>query len=283
MTIKIVTDSAADISQEDAKRMGITLIPLYVRFGDEVYRDGVDINADEFYAKLEGSRIHPYTSSPSPGDFARVYEEIARDADQIISIHVTRKHSSTIDSANLGKEEVEKKGCHVEVVDSMGVTMWQGTVAMEAAKAAEAGCSLQQVKEKIQQTINQMHAIGLLNTMRYIVKGGRLRDSIFKVETLLNVKPMITLRDGEIKPLSLARNWNKGLERVQEFIRSIPSPQNISIIHNTVPVDAQQIIDNLKAALPNAVLQLCRLGPALGAHAGPGSILATVQGSNTTD
>jgi len=281
MTIRIVTDSAADISQEDAKRMGITLIPLYVRFGDKVYRDGVDINADEFYAKLAGSRIHPYTSSPSPGDFARVYEEVARDADQIISIHVTRKHSSTIDSANLGKEEVEKKGCHVEVIDSMGVTMWQGTVAIEAAKAVESGCSLQQVKEKIQQTINQMHGIGLLNTLRYIVKGGRLRDSIFKVETLLNVKPMITLRDGEIKPLGLARNWNKGLERVQEFIRSIPSPQNISIIHTTVPVDAQHIINNLKAALPDAVLQLSHLGPALGAHAGPGAILATVQGSNT--
>jgi DegV family protein with EDD domain len=281
MTIKIVTDTGSDLSPADAKEMGITLVPLYVSFGDKVYRDGVDIGTDDFYQKLEETRIQPFTSSPSPGDFARVYREMSKDTDQIISIHITKKHSSTLDSARLGKEMVESNGCHVEVVDSLGVTMWQGTVAMAAARAVQSGCSLQQVKERIQETINQMHGIGLLNTLRYIVKGGRLRDSIFKVENVISVKPMITLRDGEIKPLGLARNWNKGLERIQEFIRAVPAPQNVAIIHNTVPSDAQNIIDNLRAALPNAMLKLSRLGPALGVHSGPGALLATVQQGNT--
>jgi len=277
MTIKIVTDTASDISPEDARRLNITLVPLYVTFGDKVYRDGVDIGPDDFYRKLEESRIQPFTSSPSPGDFARIYEEVGRDADQIISIHITKKHSATLDSARLGKEMVESKGCHVEVVDSMGVTMWQGTVASAAAKAVMEGCSIQQVRERIQETISQMHGIGLLNTLRYLVKGGRIRESIFRIENILSVKPMITLRDGEIKPLGLVRSWSKGIERIQEFIKSVPSPQNISIIHNTVPNDAQGIIDNLRAALPNAILKLNRLGPALGVHSGPGALLATVQ------
>lgn len=97
------------------------------------------------------------------------------------------------------------------------------------------------------------------------------------METLFNVKPLITLRDGEIKPLGLARSWNKGVERVQDFIKAVPFPQNIAVIHNTVPQDAQKIIDNLKAKFPNVAPRLCSLGPALGVHSGPGAILAIVQ------
>jgi DegV family protein with EDD domain len=256
------------------------LIPQYVRFGDQVYRDGVDISNEDFYNKLENGTVQAFTSSPSPGDFIKIYEEVSRDTDQIISIHVTGKHSSTLDSARLGKEAIEKEGkCRVEVVDSLGVTMWQGLVAISAARAAEAGCSIQQIKEKIQETIGQLHGVGLLNTLRYLVKGGRLRDTVFKAETVLGVKPLITLRDGEIKPLGLARNWNKGVERIQEFIKTIPRPQNVAIIHNTAPLDAQTIINNLKAAVPTIVPRLCNLGPVLGAHSGPGAILAIVQHS----
>lgn len=281
MPIKIVTDSASDISREEAKKLGIALVPIYVTFGDKVFRDGVDIGNEDFYARLEKGGVQPFTSSPSPGDFARTYEEVAKDADQIVSIHVTRKHSSTLDSARLAKEMVENKGCRVEVVDSLGVTMWQGLVAMAAAKAAETGCSIQEVKDRIQETIAQLHAVGLLNTLRYLVKGGRLRESIFKVETVLNVKPLITLRDGEIKPLGLARNWNKGIERLQEFIKGVPLPQRVNIIHNTVPEDAHKIIDNIRAAIPGSMPKLCELGPALGVHAGPGAILAVAQGGAT--
>jgi DegV family protein with EDD domain len=279
MTIKIVTDTACDISKEDAKKLGITLVPLYVRFGEEVYRDGVDIENDDFYKKLETSKVQPFTSSPSPGDFIKTYQEVAKDTDQIVSIHVTRKHSSTIDSARLGKEAIEQKGgCQIEVVDSMGVTMWQGLVAISAAKAAAGGCSIQQVKDRIQETISQLHGIGLLNTLRFIIKGGRLRDTFFnKAEMLIGAKPLITLREGEIRPLGLARNWNKGLDRIQEFIRSVPFPQNVAIVHNTIPQEAQTLINNLKEMAPTIVPKLCSLGPVLSAHSGPGAMLAVVQ------
>ena len=138
MTVRVVTDSCSDITQEEAKRLGITVVPAYLRFGNEVYRDGVDIDSHEFYRRLTTNQVHPSTAAPSPGDFAKVYEEAARETNEIISIHVTKKHSAVCDAALLGKEIAERKGCRIEVVDSHGVTMWQGLVAIAAAKAAEA-------------------------------------------------------------------------------------------------------------------------------------------------
>src|SRR4030042_1932428 len=134
MTVRVVTDSCSDIPQEQASRLGIIVVPAYLRFGNEVYRDGVDIDSDEFYRKLATSQVHPNTATPSPGDFTRVYEEAARETNEIVSIHVTKKHSGVYDAALLGKETVEKRGCHIEVVDSKGVTMWQGLFAIVAPK-----------------------------------------------------------------------------------------------------------------------------------------------------
>jgi len=188
MTVGVVTDSCSDITQEEAKRLSITVVPAYLRFGNEVYRDGVDIDSDEFYRKLATSKVHPYTATPSPGDFAKVYEEAARETNEIVSVHVTKKHSAVYDAALLGKEIAEEKGCRIEVVDSRGVTMWQGLVAIAAAKAAEAGHSLHQVVNKAHETIRQLRALALLDTLKYAVKGGRLSNTIFAVESLLSVK-----------------------------------------------------------------------------------------------
>ena len=130
MTVKIVTDSGSDIEQAEAKKLGITVVPVYVRFGDEIYRDGVDIDSPEFYRKLATSSIHPSTAAPSPGDFAKVYEEAAQETEEIVSIHITSKHSAVCNAALVAKDIAERKGCRIEVVDSKGVTMWQGLVVI---------------------------------------------------------------------------------------------------------------------------------------------------------
>ena len=137
MAVKIVTDSTSDLSPQVAQELGITVVPVYVRFGERVYRDGVDISEDEFYQKLVGSPIHPATSQPSPADFADVYKKLSRQADEIVSIQVTSKLSGTYNSALQGRELV-KTGCRIEVVDSLSVTMGLGLIAMAAARLAEA-------------------------------------------------------------------------------------------------------------------------------------------------
>ncbi len=275
MTTKVITDSCSDITQQEAKRLGITVIPAYVHFGEEVYRDGVDIDGDEFYAKLLTSTVHPSTAAPSPGDFAKAYEEAAREADEIVSVHVTKKHSAVYEAALVGKEIAEKKGCRIEVVDSRGVTVWQGLVAMAAVKAAEAGCNLQQVVTEVHATISRLRALALLDTLRYAVKGGRLSNTIFAIESRVNVKPLITLQDGEVRPAGLARTRRKGIDRLREFLRAAPRIEDLAIAYGTTPDEAQTLAEYALSLFPNVVPRIARLGPALGVHAGPGA-LATV-------
>jgi len=273
MTIKVVTDSCSDITQEEAKTLGITVVPAYLRFGDQVYRDGVDIDYDQFYHKLATSSVHPTTAAPSPGDFAKAYEEIAKETNEIVSIHVTSKHSAVCDSALVGKEIAEKRGAKVEIIDSRGVTMWQGLVAIVAAQAAKTDYSLQQVVNRVHETINQLRALAILDTLRYAVKGGRLGKTIFAIESKLNVKPLITLRDGEIRPAGLTRTRAKGIERLCEFI-SASDIDDLAIVHSTTPDDAKTLADYARSIFPNIAPRISRLGPALGVHGGPGALVA---------
>jgi DegV family protein with EDD domain len=282
MTIKIVTDSGSDITQEEARKLGIKVIPLYLRFGTEVYRDGVDIDSDEFYHKLMTSSVHPSTASPSPGDFANVYEELARETGEIVSIHVTSKHSSVYEAALVGKKTVEKKGCHVEVIDSKGVTMWQGLVAIAAAKAAEAGDSITQVVSKVHETISQLRALAFLDTIKYIVKGGRLgkaAPAISTIESLLHVKLLLSLHDGELRPSGLVRSQRKGIERLREFIESASRIEDLAIVYSTTPQDAQTLAEYVCPLFPNIVPRIVRLGPALGVHGGPGALITILRGA----
>lgn len=280
MTVKIVTDSGSDITQEAAKKLGIRVVPVYLRFGDEVYRDGVDIDSDEFYRGLMTSPVHPSTAAPSPGDFAKAYEEVAQETGEIVSIHITRKHSAVYNAALLGKETAEKKGCHVEVIDSKGVTMWQGLVAIAAAKAAQAGDSLKQVVDRVREAIGQMRVLALLDTAIYLAKGGRLgkaASAISAIESVLHVKLLLTLRDGEIRPGGLVRTRGKGIDRLREFIRSASRIEDLAIVYSTTPDDAQALAAHIRPDFPNIAPRIVRLGPALGVHAGPGALIAILR------
>lgn len=273
MTIRVVTDSCSDITQEEAKRLGIIVVPAYVRFGDEIYRDGVDIDSDEFYHKLATSPFHPSTSAPSPGDFVHAYETASQETDEIISIHVTSKHSAICDAARVAKEIAEKKGYRIEIVDSRGVTMWQGLVAIAAAKAAEAGGNLQQVLTKVQEVIGQLRALAMLDTLAYAVKGGRLGKAVSALESLLNVKPFLTLRDGLLRPVGATRTRSKGLVRLHEFLKSASRVEDLAIVHSTTPDDAQSLANYARSLFPKIVPRIARLGPVLGVHGGPGALV----------
>lgn len=275
MAVKIVTDSGSDITQDEAKHLGIIVVPLYLRFGEKVYRDGVDMESSEFYRKLMTSPVHPSTSSPSPGDFANVYEDVAQETDEIVSIHIASKHSTTYNSALLGKEIAERKGLHIEVIDSKGVTVWQGLVAIAAAKAAQAQNSLHQVVETVHVAISQMRALALLDTLTYITRGGRVSKAISAMESVISVKPLITLRDGQIRPSGLARPRNKGIDRLRKFIESASQIEELAIAYSTTPDDAQALADYVGLLFPSIVPRIVRVGPALGVHTGPG-ILVTV-------
>lgn len=226
------------------------------------------------------SPVHPSTSAPSPGDFAKAYEEVARETGEIVSIHITGKQSATYNAALLGKEIAEKKGCRVEVIDSKGVTMWQGLAAIAAAKAAEAGDNLEQAVSKVHETISQLRVLALLDTVTHVVKGGRLGKAahgISTIESLLNIKLLLTLVDGEIRPDGLVRGRRKGVERLREFVRSVSSIEEVAVVYSTVPDEAQTLADYVYSVFPNIVPRIVRLGPALGVHGGPGALMIVVR------
>ena len=277
MTIKIVTDSTADLPLQLANELGITVVPVYLRFGDEVYRDRVDISEDEFYQRLLHDPIHPSTMQPSPQDFVHVYDGLAQEANGIISIHVTSKLSGTYNSALLGKELVEKK-CPIEIIDSQVVTMGLGQLAIAANTIAESGKSLQQVAEQVRRMIPSIHILGLLDTLKYLALGGRIGKVQALLGSILSVRPMLTMKDGELVPAGRVRNRNRGIDRLFDFVKNAVDVQDLAIVYNTTPDEAQALIGRMGFIFPEEKIKLARLGPALGVHARPGILFVALRG-----
>jgi len=276
MTVKIVTDSTSDLSPQVARELGITVVPVYVRFGERVYRDGVDISEDEFYQKLVESPIHPATSQPSPADFADVYKKLSREVDEIVSIQVTSKLSGTYNSALQGKELV-KTGCRIEVVDSLSVTMGLGLIAMAAARLAEAGESLPVVMEEIRQCIPRIRLLGVFDTLKYLLRSGRIGKAKALLGSMLNVKPLLTMRDGELFPAGQVRTRSKGIERLFDLVKNALNIQELAIVHSTTPDEAGSLRERVASIFDRGRIHVARLGPALGVHGGPGALIVALR------
>jgi DegV family protein with EDD domain len=168
-----VTDSTADIPPEILEELDISVVPIYVVFGDKSYRDRVDMGEDEFYRRLSLAGVFPTTAVPSPKDFADVYNRLAAETDEIVSIHLTSKESGIYNSALLAREMVPKK-CRIEVMDSRTISMSYGLLAPAAAREAKAGAGLSQVADTVRRSIAQMHILFMVETLKYVVRGGRV-------------------------------------------------------------------------------------------------------------
>jgi DegV family protein with EDD domain len=271
MSVRIVTDSTADLPPQLAQELGIAVVPVYVRFGDKSYRDGIEIGYDELYDKLVNSPVHPATSQPTPADFAQVYLELAKETDEIISIHVSGKLSGTYSSALQGKKLVDSK-TNITVIDSESVTVGLGIISISAARLSLLNESLNGILEDIKQTKMNIHLLGVLDTLKYLALGGRIGRARALLGSVLNVKPLITIRNGEISPVGNVRTHAKAVEKLFEFVKGASNIQDLAIIHNTTPDDAISLKDRFSSFVKNDHLYMARLGPALGVHAGPGML-----------
>jgi len=277
MVIKIVTDSTADIPVALAEKLGITVVPEYLRFGDKVLRDRVDINEDEFYQRLTHDPIHPNTTQPSPDDFVNIYKEVAKKADGIVSIHLSSKLSGTYNAAVSGKGAAGVK-CPIEVIDSQVVTMGLGELVIAANEMAQAGKSILEIAAAVNKMIPNIHILGLLDTLKYLALGGRIGKVQALLGSMLNVKPMLSVKDGVLTPSGRVRSRVKGIDILVNYVKNIPDIQDLSVIHNTTPDEAKELIKRLGAIYPEEKIRLARLGPALGVHTGPGILFVAVRG-----
>ena len=269
MAVKVVTDSTADLPPALAQELGITVIPLNVHFGTEVYRDGVDISGDDFYRRLLDSPRLPTTSQPSVGDFLALYQELGQTTDEIVSIHISSKLSGTMNSATQAREQYQGD-CRIEIVDSQLGCMGLGLAAVSAGRASQDGASLEEVVQATHQAIPQIRFFGLLDTVEYLEKGGRIGKAQAFVGSLLRIKPLLIIRDGAVHPLERARTRGKGLDRLRQLVEEHMPLEDLAVVYATTPDEAQELAQRLQPFLPDKEIVLSQIGPVVGTYLGPG-------------
>jgi DegV family protein with EDD domain len=278
VAVKIVTDSGSDISVDVASELGITIVPLYIYFGEKAYKDGVDIGPDELYKRLVDDPVHPSTTQPMPADFASTYDSISEDCDGIVSIHLSSKVSGTYNAALQGIK-IAKPRCEIHAVDSTSLSVGLGIIVTVAARVAKKGGSLTEVLEETKKAIDQTQIRGLLDTLDYLLKGGRITKVKALVGTLLNVKPILTMREGELVQIGMTRSYSKGIEQLLEFVKKYPNLQEVALAHSTVPVEAEMLKKHVLSGVNIKQVPLSRIGAALGVHGGPGVVIVAARGS----
>ncbi len=275
--IKIVTDSSCDLSKDIIEELGITVVPLFARFGEEIFRDRVDISEEEFYEKLTQGKVFPVTIQPNPKDFVDAYEKLAKEADAIVSIHISSKLSGTLNSAFQAKDIVAGK-TNIELVDSLTTTTGLGLVVTRAAKVAKEGGDLQQVLTAARESINNNNSLCLLDTLKYLEKGGRIGKAKALMGSLLNVKPIISIKDGVVVPFAQARSRAKGLDAIYEFVSKFKEIDGLAVAYSTTAEDAEMLAQRLQPLFKKGKIRVFRMGIVLGIHTGPGSMVVSVVG-----
>ena len=271
MTVKIVTDSTSDLPPEVAQRLGIEVVPLNVHFGTETLLDGVDIAPAEFYQRLQNSPRLPTTSQPSVGAFIQVYQRLGTEADGIISLHVSSKISGTYNSATQAKEEAGID-CPIEVIDTLQASMGLGLVCTAVAKAVQEGAGLEEAKGIAQSVTPRCHFFGLLDTLEYLQKGGRIGKAQAFLGSLLRIKPLLTIRDGEAHPLERARTRDRGIAKMCEIAESLAPLEEACALYSTTPEEAEAIAQRLGHLVPDGRVIVASFGPVVGTYLGPGAL-----------
>jgi DegV family protein with EDD domain len=273
--IVIVTDSASDIDQSLQQTLGIEVVPLKVSFGEETYLDGVTLRADQFYEKLAQSPVLPTTSQPSPMEFAAKYKEIiaghGRDV-QIIVLTLSAALSGTHQSAVIAKTMLEE-AADITVIDSKKASFVYGLIVVEAARAARAGQSKQQVLDLINRYIEAIQVYFLIDTLEYLQKGGRIGKASAFLGSLLNIKPILYLDErGVVSPYEKVRGSKKAVSRMIERLKEYAgtSPVKTAIIHAQSPEEAEALRERVQTEMNVVEAFQAEVGPVIGTHTGPG-------------
>jgi DegV family protein with EDD domain len=271
--IAIVTDSCAYIPPDLVDRCGIHVVPVYLIMGDRSWRDGVDIDPPAFYELLRTSRDFPKTSQPNVADFRDLFLRLSKEADGIVAVLVTRKLSGTVESAMAAAAEVP--GLPIEIIDSQSVSMAQGYPVLAAARAAAAGADLDRVAAAARSLIGQTQLYFVLGTLEYLHRGGRIGSVSRLLGSVLDLKPVLEIREGMIEAAARVRTRRRALEKVYELVAGHIKPGDqvyMSIINVAAPEEAAQFGAELIARFqPVEVLEV-EVSPAIGAHAGPGTV-----------
>ncbi len=276
--VAIITDSVASIPNKIIDELNIHWVAYYIHRGQEVLRDLVSIQRDEFLEWLTTAKVLPTTASPGPGDYLNMYKKIAieEDVEDIVSIHITSKGSGAYQAAMVAKSMLKEElpDLRVDVIDSMNVSLCQGWMVMEAARAAMAGGKLDDIVRLVKQMIPVSQMIQTADTLKYLYMGGRIGLAQRLMGSLLNIKPLIGMKDGVIVPLGQARSRNRAYHMMADMVEStVGTRGKIKIAY--VHAGALQEVEKIKQLVENRMevveSMIAELSPALAVHTGPGT------------
>jgi len=268
MTVKIVTDSLSDITGDMAEELGVSVVPVYVRFGEQIFRDRVEMTTEDFYQRLVNSPVLPTTTQPTPADFLDVYQKLAKETDEILVVNLSSKLSGTFESATQAKRMFEGK-TRIEVIDSRAVIMGLGLIVIQAAQAAKAGAGFGELIDLVHSAMPRAHSIMSFDTLKYLAKGGRIGKAQGLLGSLLSVKPILRLRDGEVHPVTRVRSRAAGMDYLYNFVAGFEKIEGLAVEHATTPEDAGQLINRLADIYPKERIYQSTVSPVIGTYVGP--------------
>ena len=273
--VKIVTDSCSDITPQLARELGITVVPLYVQFGNESYRDNVDLTTEEFYHKLETSKIHPTTATASPAHFAQIFTELAEETKEIVAVTLSQKFSAIYGTALQGKAMV-KKDCRIEVIDSQAGAGAQMLLVIAAAKLAQSGAGLGKIVESVKKAVPRAHVRMTFDTLEYLRRGGRVGKAQAFLGSLLKVNPVLGIKDGEAFPIARCRNRAQAVDFLVDFVKGFGPIESVAIEDATTPEELELLAQRLKDLVPAEHTYRSKVSPVVGTHVGPHVLAVSV-------
>ena len=271
MAVQVVTDSTSDISPDEAEGLGVRVVPALVAFGDDVFRDRVDITPSEFYARLVTSREFPKTSQPSVEAFASVYREVAAEGHDIASIHVSSKLSGTLNSASIASETSELE-TRVELVDSYTAGVGLRAVVEAAAERARAGAPLEEVTAAARSVMARNRVVVTLDTLEFLQKGGRIGRASALLGSALRIKPLIHIDGGEAAPFDRVRTRSKAVRRLEEVALEDRTIETLFVIYSDNDASAAELVEHVTPHLPHTRIEVIQTGPTVGAYLGPNAL-----------
>lgn len=269
--VSVVTDSAANLPADLAAELGIRVVPLHLTMGDRVFRDGVDIVMQQFYEQLKEGEDVATTSAPSPGDFLEAFRDVPA-ADDIVCVTVAAAVSATNQSAHTAAAELP--GRRIEIVDSTNATMAEGFVALEAARVARDGGSVEDVVRRAEHVAQRTSIVATIDTFEFLRRSGRVRRAQAYAATMLSIKPVFRFRFGDAEDFARPRTRGKALDRIVRTTveESAGRPLHVAAFHALAEADAKELVRRIEAEADVAESYVVEATPVVGAHTGPGLV-----------
>lgn len=270
--VAIVTDSTADLPSDLRDRLGIRMVPLNVHFGDDSYRDQLDLTTDRFMDLLGASDTLPTTSQPAAGLFSEQFLDLARDHDEIVCILISSRLSGTVQSAQLAADMVSDT-IKVVVVDSLNASLGCGFQVLKAYQLAQEGLDASAIADCLRGDTDRYHVIFFVETLDHLRRGGRIGKAASLVGSMLKLKPLLRVDEGQVVPFERTRTRKKAIDALVRFAENLPGIENICALHNTTPDDASVLYERVHHLVgEESVVTCAAFGPVLGTHVGPGTL-----------